>query len=104
MGWFAWSDVGEFFHMELSEKSSVFVFGTVFWSNNPRFQRNSPGAHGPKGSWFQSYSDASDLWPPSCGMRIGVATMGILSNHAQSQVAGPLLLTHPQLRFQEGAS
>jgi hypothetical protein len=44
--------------------------------------RNSPGAHGSKGSWCERSSNASDLWPRM------VATMGIVSNHAQSQVAG----------------
>ena len=43
--------------------------------------RNSPGAHGSKGSWCERSSNASDLWPRM------VAPIGIVSNHAQSQVA-----------------
>ena len=52
-------------------------------NNNPRFQHTKlTRAHGPKGPWYEGSSDASDLW-----LRV-VARMGILSNHAQPQIAG----------------
>ena len=74
---------------ELSEKASVFVFGTYFWSKPTLSTNTHLERMGPR---CQSCSHASDLWP-----RL-VATMGILSSHAQSQVAGPLLLAHTTTR------
>ena len=39
---------GEFFDMELSEKASVFVFGTVFWSKPTLSTNTHLELHGPE--------------------------------------------------------
>ena len=74
------NDVGEFFDMELSEKAAFLFSETYLCHNNPRFQRNSPGAHGPKGhgandpvmaatcarAWLPQWaSNEGLLWPKS---------------------------------------